>query len=303
MADISVRLGTLRLKSPVILASGICDVTAEMMLAAIEGGAAAVVTKSAGLEPREGHKGPSIVETECGLLNAMGLPNPGMEIFQTEISKAADGGGIVIASVFGRTPSEFATLSKMAEAAGAKAVELNLSCPHAKGYGAELGTDSRMVAAVTRAVRRAVKVPVMPKLTPNTANIAELAVEAEKAGADAIVAINTLKGMKVDIDLGRPVLGNRFGGYSGPGIKPVGVRCVYEIANAVKIPVIGVGGIENGRDAVEYAMAGASAVQVGSAVWRRGLGVFGDIGGEIQVFLDTRGHRSYRSVVGMARRV
>ncbi len=302
MADLTTRLGKLKLANPVILASGICDVTADMMLAAIAGGAAAVVTKSVGLEPREGHKGPSVVETECGLLNAMGLPNPGMELFHHEISKVADEGGIVIASVFGKTPQEFARLAKMAESAGAKAVELNLSCPHAKGYGAELGTDPEMVLTVTRVVKRAVKVPVMPKLTPNTSNIAELAVAAEKGGADAVVAINTLKGMKIDIDLARPVLGNKIGGYSGPGIKPVGVRCVYEIAGAVKIPLVGVGGIENGWDAVEYAMAGASAVQVGSAVWRRGMGVFGEITGEMDAFMKSRGHKSFGSMVGLARR-
>jgi dihydroorotate dehydrogenase (NAD+) catalytic subunit len=302
MANMTTRLGKLKLQNPVILASGICDISAELMLAAIDGGAAAIVTKSIGSEPRAGHKGPCVVETECGLLNAMGLPNPGMDVFQDEISLAADEGAIVIVSIFGKTPNEFAGLAKVAEKAGASAIELNLSCPHAKGYGAELGTDPAAVKNVTRAVKRAVKIPVMPKLTPNTANIVELAVAAEKGGADAIVAINTLRGMKIDIDFARPVLGNRIGGYSGPGIKPVGVRCVYEIAGAVKIPVIGVGGIENGLDAVEYIMAGASAVQVGSAVWRRGMGVFGDVAGEIDNFMNVRGYSSMKQMVGIARR-
>jgi len=290
------------LQNPVILASGICDISAELMLAAIDGGAAAVVTKSIGTEPRAGNKSPSVVETECGLLNAMGLPNPGMDIFQDEISLAADEGAIVIVSIFGKTPTEFAGLARLAEKAGASAIELNLSCPHAKGYGAELGTDPIAVKNVTRAVKRAVKIPVMPKLTPNTDNIVELAVAAEKGGADAIVAINTLKGMKIDIDFARPVLGNRIGGYSGPGIKPVGVRCVYEISGAVKIPVVGVGGIENGLDAVEYIMAGASAVQVGSAVWRRGMNVFGDVAGEMDNFMNVRGYGSIKPMVGIARR-
>jgi dihydroorotate dehydrogenase (NAD+) catalytic subunit len=302
MADLTVKLGKLKLQNPVILASGICDITAELMLAAVDGGAGAVVTKSIGSGPRAGHKGPSVVETGCGLLNAMGLPNPGMELFQNEISMAADEGAIVVVSVFGKTPGEFAGLAKLAEGAGAKAIELNLSCPHAKGYGAELGTDPAAVKNITRAVRRAVKIPVMPKLTPNTSDVVGLAKAAEAGGADAVVAINTLKGMKIDIDFARPALGNRVGGYSGPGIKPVGVRCVYEIAGAVKIPVVGAGGIENGWDAAEYVMAGASAVQVGSAVWRRGMGVFGDINGEMEAFMDSRRYPSVKSMVGLARR-
>jgi dihydroorotate dehydrogenase (NAD+) catalytic subunit len=302
MGDLSVTVAGLRLENPTVLASGICDVSAELMLAAIDGGAAAVVTKSIGKEPRQGNKNPTVTEVECGLLNAMGLPNPGMEVFAAEITKVADAGGKVIASVFGKTPAEFAGLAKKAAEAGACAVELNLSCPHAKGYGAEIGCKPAVVRSVTAAVKRAVKVPVMPKLTPNVASVAELAKAAEKGGADAVVAINTLRGMRIDVDFGRPALANEVGGYSGRGVKPVGVRCVWEIASAVKIPVIGVGGIETGRDAAEYIMAGASAVQVGTAVRSGGLGAFRQINEELAVLMDEHGYKSVSAMVGAARR-
>jgi len=301
MADLSTKVGALRLGNPAILASGISDVTAELMLAAIDGGAAAVVTKSIGLKPREGHKNPTVVELENGVLNAMGLPNPGISIYSKEISKVADAGGKVIASVFGKNATEFSFLAKKVQAAGACAVELNLSCPHAKGYGAELGSDPEIVREITSAVKRSVKIPVFPKLTPNVADIAGLAKAAERGGADAVVAINTVKAMKIDPWVAMPVLSNRIGGYSGPAIRPIGVRCVYEIAGAVKIPVIGAGGITNGSDALEYIMAGACAVQIGTAVGPAGTNVFGTVCAELEAFMDARGYRNIKAMVGKAR--
>lgn len=300
MTDLSVEVCGLRLKNPTMLASGVLDETAKSMLAVAKAGAGAIVTKSIGKEPRAGHPNPSIVELDDGLLNAMGLPNPGIEHFSKEIKEAKKGGVPIIGSVFGGTEEEMAELAGLMAEAGADAVELNLSCPHAKGYGSELGSSPERVESSCRLARRSASVPVFAKLTPNTSYIAELAKAAERGGADAVVAINTLKGMVINPEARMPVLGNRFGGLSGPAIKPVGVRCVYEIYEAVEIPVIGVGGVATGRDAVEYVMAGASAVQIGTAVWTRGVGVFSDVCKEMSQFMKANGYRSVKELLGVA---
>jgi dihydroorotate dehydrogenase (NAD+) catalytic subunit len=230
----------------------------------------------------------------------MGLPNPGMEAYAAEIAEAKAGEVPIIGSVFGGTEEEVAEVAKAMHAAGVDAVELNLSCPHAKGYGAEIGSTPEMVEAVCRSVKEAVPIPVFAKLTPNTSSIASLAKAAEKGGADAVVAINTLKGMVISPEARMPVLGNRYGGLSGPAIRPVGVRCVYEIYEAVNIPVIGVGGISTGRDAIEYMMAGAKAVQIGTAIWKEGPEVFGKITREIMEFMEESGYKKLSEMTGVA---
>ncbi len=300
MTDISVEVCGLRLRNPTMLASGVLDETARSMLAVAKSGAGAIVTKSIGIEPRSGHPNPSVVELEDGLLNAMGLPNPGIDLFSKEVKEARKGGVPIIGSVFGGTEEEIAELAGMMAEAGADAVELNLSCPHAKGYGAELGSSPERVETSCRLAKRACGVPVFAKLTPNTSYIAELAKAAERGGADAVVAINTLKGMAIDPEAGMPILGNRFGGLSGPAIKPVGIRCVYEIYESVEIPVIGVGGVTTGRDAVEYIMAGAQAVQLGTAVWIRGEKVFREVCREISQFMKENGYDSVKEMLGVA---
>jgi len=300
MTHLEVEICGLRLKNPTMLASGVFDETGKSMLAIAKAGAGAIVTKSVGMEPRPGHPNPSIVELEHGLLNAMGLPNPGIELFAGEIKEAKKGGVPIIGSVFGGTEEEIAELASRVADAGADAVELNLSCPHAKGYGAEIGSSPEAVESICRLAKRRTRVPVFAKLTPNTPSIADLARSAERGGADGIVAINTLKGMAIDADARMPILGNRFGGLSGPAVKPVGVRCVYEIYESVKIPVVGVGGIVNGRDAVEYIMAGASAVQIGTAVWSEGPVVFSKVCKEISKFMKVNEYQSVKDIVGVA---
>jgi dihydroorotate dehydrogenase (NAD+) catalytic subunit len=300
MTDLSVEVCGLRLRNPTMLASGVLDETAKSMLAVVKAGAGAIVTKSIGKEPRVGHPNPSIVELDNGLLNAMGLPNPGIELFAKEIKEAKKGGVPIIGSVFGGTEEEIAELGGLMAEAGADAVELNLSCPHAKGYGSELGSSPERVETSCRLTKRIASVPVFAKLTPNTSYIGELAKAAERGGADAVVAINTLKGMVINPEAQMPVLGNRFGGLSGPAIKPVGVRCVYEIYDAVEIPVIGVGGVATGRDAVEYIMAGATAVQIGTAAWTRGVGVFSDVCKEMSQFMKANGYKSVKELLGVA---
>lgn len=300
MTDLSVDLCGLKLRNPTMLASGVLDETGKSMAAVARAGAGAIVTKSIGKEPRAGHNTPCVVELPTGLLNAMGLPNPGMEAFSIEIREAKKGGVPVIGSVFGGDEDEMASLAKAMAKAGADAVELNLSCPHAKGYGSELGSDPDRVRTVCKKAKKGLKVPLFAKLTPNTSSVSELAVAAEEGGADAIVAINTLKGMAISPVARMPILANKYGGLSGPAIKPVGIRCVYEIHEAVKIPIIGVGGITNSMDALEYIMAGASAVQIGTAVWSEGVEVFAKVNAGLMKFMAENGYGTVREMVGVA---
>ncbi|MFB3764184.1 MAG: dihydroorotate dehydrogenase [Methanotrichaceae archaeon] len=284
MPSLTVDAGGLMLQNPVILAAGILGTTGASLRRAALAGAGCVVTKSLGSEPRLGHPGPSIVQVECGLLNAMGLPNPSYKAFQNEIDFAREGGTPVVASIFGGSVEEFA---RIARDIAADAFELNLSCPHAERYGSELGRYPDLVEAVTGAVKASADVPVWVKLTPNTADIVELGMAAQRGGADAVVAINTLKAMAIDIETGYPILGNKFGGLSGRAIKPVAVRCVYELSTQLDIPVIGVGGVSTWEDAVEMIMAGACAVQVGTAL-QRGYGVIKEITEGLSRYLERK---------------
>lgn len=297
MPSLSVDVGGLRLKNPVMLAAGILGTTGASLRRAALAGAGGVVTKSLGSAPREGHPGPTVVQVECGLLNAMGLPNPSYREFQEEIGIARTGGVPVVASIFGSSPEEFAQIARGLKA---DAFELNLSCPHAENYGSELGRYPELVEAVTGAVKAAADAPVWVKLTPNTADIVELGLAAQRGGADAVVAVNTLKAMAIDIESGRPILGNRVGGLSGKAIKPVAVRCVYELAARLEIPVIGVGGVEGWEGAVEMMMAGASAVQVGTALLK-GYGVFEEITSGLARYLELKS-LNLEDLCGMAGR-
>ena len=300
MNHLEVDLCGLQLKNPTILAAGVLDETGRSMIEVAKAGAGAIVTKSIGKDPRSGHGLPAVVELPYGLLNAMGLPNPGIDYFAEEVKEAKKGGVPIIGSVFGGTEEEIADLAGAMAKAGADAVELNLSCPHAKGYGAEIGSTPELVEAICKLSRKKVSVPLFAKLTPNTSSITSLAVAAERGGADGVVAINTLKGMAIMPEAKMPILANRVGGLSGPAIRPVGVRCVYEIYEAVKIPVIGVGGISSGRDALEYIMAGAKAVQIGTAVWSEGIGVFSKVSREIISFMEKMGYSKISDLVGVA---
>ena len=300
MTHLAVDICGLRLKNPTMLASGVLDETGKSMAAVARAGAGALVTKSIGREPRPGHGNPSVVELPFGLLNAMGLPNPGIDLFSEELREAKKSGVPIIGSVFGGTEDELADLATMMEKAGADAVELNLSCPHAKGLGAEIGSTPELVESICRAAKKKVRVPLWAKLTPNTSSIAALAQAAERGGADAVVAINTLKGMSISPEVRMPILANRVGGLSGAAIRPVGVRCVYEIFEAVKLPIIGVGGISSGRDALEYVMAGASAVQIGTALWTEGPVVFNKVCKELLKFMEDNGYETVMDMVGVA---
>jgi dihydroorotate dehydrogenase (NAD+) catalytic subunit len=300
MVDISTEFSGLKLKNPTILAAGILGETGYSLLNIIKGGAACVVTKSIGVTPKEGHPNPTFVETEHGIINAMGLPNPGIDGYKGEVKTALEGGVPVIGSIFGANASEFELLATKMEQYGASALELNLSCPHAKGYGAELGHDKEKVKEITRAVKNVVALPVFVKLSPNVSNIAETAKAVEEANGDGVVAINTLKAMAISTELGIPILSNAVGGLSGPAIKTVGLRCVYEIKKETEIPIIGVGGILTGKDAVEYIMAGASAIQIGSGVYYKGNEIFNGVSQEIHKFMEVHGYNNIKEMVGIA---
>jgi len=304
MADISVELCGLRMATPLMLASGILGETGPSLLRAIKAGAGAVVTKSIGKAPRDGYPNPTAVEVEGGLLNAIGLANPGIEEYLKELGIAVKGshGTPIIGSIFGGEPGECAELARSMERGGASAIEMNLGCPHAKGLGADIGSNPDLVKEFTASVKATVRIPVFVKITPNVTDITAIGQAVEEGHGDAIVAINTVRGMAVDADLGRPVLSNMLGGMSGPAIKPVGLAAVWRVYEKVKIPIIGVGGISNARDVVEYIMAGASAVQVGTVVWKGGVEVFARINKDLAAFMKKRGYRSVKDMVGVAHR-
>lgn len=300
MADLSVEIAGLKLRNPVVLASGILGETGSSLLRVADSGAGAVVTKSIGMEPREGHPNPTVLELEAGIVNAVGLANPGIVAFIDELRVATAGEVPVIGSVFGKNEGDMSNVAQLMEDAGAAAIELNLSCPHAREVGAELGKDPEVVGSIVASVKNSVRIPVFAKITPNVTDIVDSALAVSNSRGDGIVAINTVKAMVIDPVTAKPILSNRVGGLSGPAIRPIGVRCVYELYENVDVPIIGVGGILTGMDALEYIMAGAAAVQIGSAAYYRGIEVFGKVASEIEQFLDEHGHKSIGDVVGIA---
>ncbi len=299
MVSLKTDIGSISLESPGMIASGIMDETGKSLVRVLNSGAGAVVTKSIGLEPNTGHDNPCFMEVRGGYVNAMGLPNPGIELFKEEMEEAVKAGK-VIGSIYGAGPEDFSKLAASMEDYGASAVELNLSCPHAKGYGMEVGTDPAMVKSIVSAVKSSVSIPVWAKLTPNTHILAQIGLAVQDAGGDAVVAINTLKAMVISPEFARPIMSNKFCGLSGEAVKPVGVRAIYDLSTVLDIPLIGVGGITDWRDAAEYIMAGASAFQVGSAVGTRGIGVFQEINEGLRAFMEEYHYDSIRSMVGAA---
>jgi len=297
---LATEIAGLKLANPTMLASGILGYTGLSLKSIIEAGAGAVVTKSMGLEPRTGYPNPTVVQTDCGLLNAMGLPNPGISHFKEEMKEIKSTGVPTILSIYGYSSEEFAKVAETAVKMGADALELNVSCPHVKKAGAEIGCDPLLLTEIVKEVKKKVDKPVIVKLTPNIANIGEIAKAAEKAGADAITAINTVKAMNIEIETGRPLLANKFGGLSGPAIKPIAVRCVYDVYRSVDVSVIGCGGITSWQDAVEFMLAGASAVQIGTAIAFKGVSVFSSVAKGIDTYLNRKGFKNAKELVGLA---
>lgn len=226
----------------------------------------AITVKGISLEPSAGNKGQRVVETPAGMLNSIGLENPGSEAFiQNYLPLLKTYKTPIIANIYGHSVEEYAAVAKKLDVDGVAAVEINISCPNVKEGGLAFGTNPVTAAEVVKAVKSNTSKPVITKLSPNVTDIVEMALAVEEAGTDAISMINTLMGMKIDIETSKPVLGNVVGGLSGPCIRPVAVRMVYQVAQKVHVPIIGMGGIMNGQDAIEFMLAGASAVAVGTA--------------------------------------
>ncbi len=299
MVDIKTRISRIKLENPLFLASGILGQTSDSMENVLKSGMGGVVTKSIGKEPREGHPNPTMIETEHGLLNAMGLPNPGIDAFLKELKNLSRESKPIIGSVFAGDKEDFIELSMKMEKSGVDAVELNLSCPHAEGYGAAIGTEPELVSKIVESVKNQTNIPIFAKLPPFS-DIIDVAVAAEKAGSDAIVAINTIQAMAINFETRKPFLGNKAGGYSGPAIKPIGLKCVYDIYQNVDIPIVGCGGITYGRDALEYIIAGASALQIGSAIYYRGKDAGALIVDEMKTIMEKEGIKSLVELIGSA---
>lgn len=266
MTDLQVNLAGIDLKNPIVAPSGTFGFGREygQFFALDELGAICVK----GLTPRrrEGNPSPRIAETPMGILNSVGLQNPGVDAFiAEELPQLRRHDVKVIANISGDTPEEYGEMCRKLSAAGVDMIEVNISCPNVKAGGMAYGTSPRLAAEVTGMAKRNARVPVMVKLSPNVTDIAAIARAVEEAGADAISLINTLRGMRIDVHSHRPVLKMNTGGLSGPAVLPVAVRMVWEVAAAVKLPILGMGGVSKGADAAELMLAGATAVAVGSA--------------------------------------
>jgi dihydroorotate dehydrogenase (NAD+) catalytic subunit len=262
----------------------------------------AIICKGTTLEPRPGNPQPRLAETSCGLLNSIGLQNIGVDVLIREKAPVwAKWRVPVIVNIAGETVDDYARLAgKLEGVAGVSGIEVNISCPNIKAGGAEFGVDPDSAAGVTAAVRASTTLPVLVKLTPNTGDIAGVAKAVAAAGADAICLINTLKGMSIDVDARRPFLGGVTGGLSGPALKPVALYTVYEVAGAVDLPIVGCGGITTGNDAIEFIMAGARAVEVGTASFSNPRAPLDVLEG-IEQFMEKEGIDDLSALVGVAR--
>lgn len=292
--DLSTQIAGIKLKNPVMNASGTLSLeNSELLDFSLLG---AVVTKGITLEPRSGNKAPRLAETPIGLINSIGLENPGIKDFLDKYLPVWLSFGVpVIVNISGATPSEYRQLAKALTGTGITAVEVNVSCPNIEGK--IIGTDPYQTALITATVKKYTDVPVIVKLTPNTNEIAAIAQSAAEAGADAISAVNTFMAMAIDIKTQQPKIGRGFGGLSGPAIRPQALFKVWQICQAVKIPVIGMGGITCAQDAIEFFLVGAAAIAVGTANFKNPLIMIEIIQG-IEEYLRQRGQQSLQEIIG-----
>ena len=301
MADLTVNIAGVEFKNPVITASGTFGFGREYSefypLREIGG----LSCKGITLKPRMGNPPPRIAETPSGILNAVGLQNPGVDHFiEQDLPWLKEQETVVIANIAGNTPEEYAQMAEKLSESSVDMIEMNISCPNVKHGGVQFGTSCQSVGAITREVRAHCKKPLMVKLSPNVSDIAEIARAAESEGADALSLINTLSGMRIDINTRRPIIRNNTGGLSGPAVFPVAVRMVWQTAGAVKIPVVGMGGISTWRDAVEMMLAGASAIQVGTALFSDPYAPL-KIKEGLNRYLDDQGIASVTELAGMVK--
>lgn len=264
--DLTVNIGKLHLANPIMTASGTFGYGEEYEDFLDLNKLGAIVVKGISVNPRCGNPPPRIIETPCGMLNAIGLENPGLEAFLREkLPRISKYRCKIIVNILGETLDEYEILAERLENSSISAIEVNISCPNVKKGGVAFGTDAKMIYSVTKCVRQKTNKPLIIKLSPNVTDISAMALAAEEGGADAISLINTLLGMAIDIKTHKPKLANKVGGLSGPAIKPIALRMVWQVAERVKIPVIGIGGICTTEDVIEFLLAGATAIQVGTA--------------------------------------
>lgn len=302
MADLSVKLGSLELKNPVMPASGTFGWGEEMEPYADISKLGAVLPKSVTIAPREGNPPPRTAETPCGMINSIGLQNPGIDAFlKNHLPKLRSYGVPVIISIAGFAVDEYVQLARVLDGAdGVAAIEVNISCPNVSGGGIEFGTKPESVSKVVGAVKKTTKLPVIPKLSPNVENIAPIARAAEDSGADALTVANTLKAVAVDWKARKPLLANIVGGLSGPAIKPHALYLVNEVGRAVKIPVIASGGIMSASDVLEFIVCGATAVQIGTANFVDSS-TCGRLPGELDELLTEAGIEKLADLIGTLR--
>ncbi len=304
--DLSTTLCGVRLPNPTVLASGILGLSHGVMARVARSGAGAVTTKSCSLKPRPGYHNPVILDWGPGLINAVGLSNPGVEVMVEEIRAAREQlaplGVPIIASIFAETIYDFGTMARFISEAQPDLIEVNISCPNIDDrYRLMFAADPYVAGQVTRHVKQNTDIPILLKLSPNVTDVTRIAREVVEAGADGITAINTLgPGLILDVETHRPVLAHGTGGLSGPVIRPIAVRCVRDICRAVDAPVLAVGGVTTGRDAVEMLLVGATAVGVGSAISRRGMGVFQKVCDELRDYMARHGHADLEALRGKA---
>jgi len=303
MIDLSVSLPGLQLKNPIMPASGCFAFGREYSQFYDLSVLGAVIMKAATGEERLGNDTPRVAETASGMLNAIGLQNPGVEkIVAEEIPFLSQYKIPIIANVAGSTIEEYEKVaSVLNDAEDLAAIELNISCPNVKEGGIQFGIDPQMAATVTEKVKAVSKVPVYVKLSPNVTNITDMALAIEKAGADGLTMINTLTGMRLDLQSKRPIIANQTGGLSGPAIKPIAIRMIYEVSQRVSLPIIGMGGIQSAEDVLEFLLAGADAVAVGTANFQNPLAC-PDIIAELPTVLERHGYASVKEAVGGAHR-
>jgi len=288
--------------NPLVVASGILGVTAASMNNVIKNGAGGVTTKSISKEPRPGHPNPTMIGYEHFFINAVGLSNPGVENAILEMKKFKElSDAPLIGSLFDGTPEEFGEVAEKISGAPMDFLEVNISCPNvSREFGTPFAYSTEAVEMITKKVKEKSKVPVIIKLSPNAWNIVEIAKTAEASGADALTAVNTVSGMVIDVRSRRPILANKQGGVSGSALFPIALKCVYDIYKAVKIPIIGTGGITTGEDALAMIMAGATLLGVGSAVYSRGNDCFKKITDEMEQIMKEENINNFDEIRGVA---
>ncbi len=299
--SLATSIGQIQLDRPVMLASGILGISLDVFNRLYRSGAGAVVTKSLSTEPWEGYPNPTIFSVKGGgWINAVGLSNPGAPNFAKMIEPNQD--VPIIVSLVGSIPEDFEMMIKQFENCKVIAYELNLSCPHVAKVGLEVGDDPELVKKIVTIVKNSTNIPVIAKVGLGTTHYLNTVSTAIDSGIDAITAINTVRAMAINVETKRPILSNKFGGLSGTPIKPIALRCVYEISSKYDIPIIGCGGISTWEDAVEFFLAGASAIQLGSAIGDNWIDIFNDLNNGIISYMKRNGFSKIEDMVGLAKK-